>query len=142
MQNQSWSYYEFVWVAGTRFCNWCCYHVLSSARRTGQMLSFLSLFLPPLGVRFESQHHTGTKLGREWDKNNPLWVGIDEWSVPKSLILRTLQPTLTMFLVPSCMSVTNSLREKRERGGGTRPMLQRTIFIIFLAVLNDKIVMF
>lgn len=44
----------------------------------GKWFLFLVSFCLPPGVRFESQHHTGTKLGREWDKNNPLWVGIDE----------------------------------------------------------------
>lgn len=115
----------------------CC---LASKKKKSS-LAFPSLSLPSLRVRFESQHQNGRKFRREWGKNNPLWVGIDEWAVLSRLILRSLQPSLTMFLMPSCTSVTNFLGGE----GGSKKKKTTTcfkeLFLSFLTVLlNGKVV--
>lgn len=105
------------------------------AKKKKSSLAFASLSLPSLRVRFESQHQNGRKFRRQWGKNNPLQVGIDEWAVLSRLILRSLQPSLTMFLKPSCMSVTNFL-EAGQKKNPNNYLLQRTIFIIFDSIVK------
>lgn len=101
-------------------------------------MDFPSLSLPSLGVRLESQHQNGRMFRREWDKSNPLWVGIEEWAVLSRSVLRSLQPSLTMFLMLSCMSLTNFPREKEK---GKKTPCFKELFLSFLTVLlSGKVV--